>query len=108
MVAIRTILTVLIAISVVMLPAAGEPIVSPSPAEAAMADQSDMTCCPYCYTQDNVKSTACALKCLTLAGAVLPAMTITPRYLADGTPLSFADDALHGFIRQPPTHPPPL
>jgi hypothetical protein len=108
MVVIRAILTILIAISVVMLPAAGEPIASPSPVEVTMADQADMTCCPCCDTRDNVKSTACALKCLTLAGAVLPAMPVTPRYLADGSPLSFADDTLHGFVRQPPTHPPPL
>jgi hypothetical protein len=107
MVVIRTILAVLIAISVVMLPAIGEPIVSPSPVEVTMADQPDMTCCPCCDAQDNFKSTACALKCLTLAGAVLPAMTVTPRYLADGTPLSFANDTLHGLVRQPPTHPPP-
>jgi hypothetical protein len=108
MVAIRTILTVLIAISVVMLPATGEPIVSPSPVEVTMADQPDMTCCPCCDAQDNFKSAACALKCLALAGAVLPAMPVTQRYLADGSPLSFAGDTLHGLARQPPTHPPPL
>jgi hypothetical protein len=108
MVVIRAILTVLIAISVVMLPAAGEPIVSPLPTEVTMADQSDMTCCPCCDAQDNIKSTACALKCLTLVGAVLPAMSVTPQYLADGSPLSFADDTLRGFVKQPPTHPPPL
>ncbi len=108
MVVVRAILTVLIAISVVMLPAAGEPTVSPAPVEMAMADQADMTCCPCCDAQDNVKSTACALKCLTLAGAVLPAMSVTPRYLTDGTLLSFTDDTLHGLVRQPPTHPSPL
>jgi len=108
MVVARTILAVLIAMSVVMLPATGEPIVSPSPVEVTMADQADMSCCPCCDARDNFKLTACALKCLTLAGAVLPAMTVTPRYLADGTPLSFASDTLHGLVRQPPTRPPPL
>jgi hypothetical protein len=106
MVVIRTFLVVLIAMSVVMLPATGEPIVSPSPVEVTMADQSDMTCCPYCDTQDNFKSTACALKCSSLAGAVLPAMTVTPRYLADGTPLSFVGNTFHGLVRTPPTPPP--
>src|SRR6202043_2332222 len=65
MVVIRTILAVLIAISVVILPAAGEPIVSTPPAAVAMADQADMPCCPCCDTQDHLKATACVLKCLT-------------------------------------------
>jgi hypothetical protein len=108
MVVMRTILAVLIAISVVILPAAGEPIVSTSPAAGAMADQADMPCCPCCATQDHVKATACVLKCMTLAGAVFPAMTVTPRYLTDGSPLTFAGDTLQGLVRTPPTHPPPV
>jgi hypothetical protein len=108
MVVIRTLLAALIAMSVVMLPPTGEPIVSPSPVEVTMADQVDMSCCPCCDIQDNFKSTACTFKCITLAGAVLPAMTVTLRYLADGPPLSFVGDTLHGLERPPPTHPPPL
>jgi hypothetical protein len=108
MVVIRAIMAVLIAISVVMLPATGEPIVSPSPVEVMMADQSDMSCCPCCKTQDHSQSTACALKCITLAGAILPAMNIAQPYLVDGLPVPFVDDTSHGVVRKPPTRPPPV
>ena len=105
MIVIRTILTAVISISIAALPAIGEPIVSASAAKVTMADHADMPCCPCCNTQDNIKSTACVLKCITLAGAVLPT-TVTPRYLANGSPLSFVDDTFHGLVRAPPTPPP--
>src|SRR4029077_18445865 len=110
MVVIRAILAALITISVVVSPAIQEAVVSPSPSppEVMMADQTDMPCCPCCDTQDDLKSTACALRCITFVGAVPPAITVTPHYLADGSPLSFLDDTLYGLARQPPTHPPPL
>jgi hypothetical protein len=69
---IRTMLVALIAISVAALPAASEAIISSYPAEITMADQADMPCCPCCNTQGDFKATACVLKCVALAGAVLP------------------------------------
>jgi hypothetical protein len=107
---IRAMLAALIAISVAISPAIAEAVVPPSPssAEVMMVDQADMPCCPCCNAQDDFKSAACAFKCVILAGAILPAMTITLRYLADGSLPSFVDDTLHGLIRPPPTHPPPV
>jgi hypothetical protein len=106
MAVIRRILVAVIAILVVVLPITGEAIVSASAAKVMMADDADMPCCPCCDTQANSKSTACVLKCVALAGAVLPAMTVTPRYLVDGSPLSFVGDTFHGLVRTPPTPPP--
>ena len=105
---VRTLLAAVIAISIAALPATGEPIVSPSPVEMTMADGAVMPCCPCCDTRDNFKASACAFKCITMVAAVLPAMTVAPQYSTDGAPLSFAGDTLHGLVRQPPTHPPPL
>src|SRR5579864_9068264 len=107
---IRAILAALIAISVAVSPAVAEAGVPPSPssAEVMMVDQADMPCCPCCNTQDGFKSAACAFKCIILVGAVLPAMTVTPRYSSDESLPSFADDTLHGLLRPPPTHPPPV
>lgn len=104
---IRTILAALIAISVAVLPATGEAIVVSSADQPMMAAQSDMPCCPCCHTQDDLKLTACGLKCVGIAGAVLPAMTIIPLRLAEGAQLPFADHPLHEFFKAPPTHPPP-
>jgi hypothetical protein len=113
---IRTIMAALIAISAALSPAIGETALSPAIGETAMspapvevmtADQADMSCCPCCNTQDNFKSTACILKCVTLAGAVLPAISLAQPYLLDGLPLLFVDDTSHGVLRKPPTHPPP-
>ena len=104
---IRRILVAVIAMSVAVLPATAEAIVSPSPAKITMADQANMPCCPSCNTQGDLKATACVLKCTALAGAVLPAMTITLPYVADGSPQTLVDDTLHGVARAPPTHPPP-
>jgi hypothetical protein len=107
MVLIRRILVAVIAVSVAVLPATGEAIVSPSPAEVTMADQADMPCCPCCNTQDEFKATACVLICVALASAVLPAMAVVLPYVADGSPRSVVEDKLHGLVRAPPTHPPP-
>jgi hypothetical protein len=108
MIPIRTIVAALIAISVALLPAAGEAIVSPSTSQVAMADQSDMPCCPCCNTQDDIKLTFCTLTCITLASAVFPTTVTMPLYVADSTPAGFVDDPLHEFLTAPPTHPPPL
>lgn len=104
---IRTILAALIAVSVALSPAIGEAAMSPSASQVVMADQSDMPCCPCCDTQDHSKSTACVLKCLTLAGAVLSVAGVAQPYLLDGLPVPFADDTSHGVARKPPTHPQP-
>ena len=64
MIVIRTILTAVISISIAALPAIGEPIVSASAAKVVMADHADMPYFPCCNTQDNIKSTACVLKCI--------------------------------------------
>ena len=108
MVLVRTILAALIAVSVAMSPATGEAVMSPSPDQVAMADQADMPCCPCCNsnTQDQSKPTTCVLKCMTLAGAVLPTMTIAQLHLVDGLPLPFVDETSHGVVRKPPTRPP--
>ena len=107
MVLIRRVVVAVIAISVAVLPATAEAIVLPSPAEVTIADQADMPCCTCCNTQGDLKATACVLKCVALAGAVLPAMTIALCYIADGSPRILVDDTLHGLARAPPTHPPP-
>jgi hypothetical protein len=106
MVSIRRIFVAVIAISVAVLPATGKAIVSPSLVEVTMADQADMPCCPCCNTQGDFKATACVLKCIALAGAVLPVVNVALLNLADGTPVSLANDTLQGFVRAPPTHPP--
>jgi len=107
MVGIRALLTALIAISVAALPAFAEVIVLPSPDQVTMADQAEMPCCPTCDTQGEFKATACVLKCVALASAVLPAMPVALLFLAEGSPLAFSEHALHGLVRAPPTHPPP-
>ena len=102
---IRTILVVLIALSVVALPVSREAVVSSAPVEVILTDQADMRCCPCCSTQDH-STPVCALKCMALAGAVLPGMGIGLPYLPDRSPPVFADDVLHEFLRTPPTRPP--
>jgi hypothetical protein len=104
---LRTILVALVAISVAVLPATGEAIVSPSSGQVTMGDQADMPCCPCCDTQGDFKATACVLKCVGLASAVLPATNVPSQRIAGGSRLFFADDTLHGLVRAPPTHPPP-
>jgi hypothetical protein len=106
MVLIRTILAALIAFSVAVLPATGEAIALSSADQSMMSNQSDMSCCPCCNTQDVLKLAACALKCVGIVGAVLPALTLTPLYFADGASLPFVDHPLHEFFKAPPTHPP--
>lgn len=103
MLAARTILTALIAISVAMLPAAGGATVSTTPVEVSMADQADMPCC----APDDCKgSIACAFKCFNFVGITFPAAVSLP-YAVDVIPQSFSDATLRGYI-SPPTHPPPI
>ena len=104
---IRTILAALIAISVAVLPAAGQAMVSPLATQTMTADRADTPCCPCCNTQAELKLTTCALKCLGVVGAVFLAPVITPLYVVDGVRLPFVDDVLREFLKAPPTHPPP-
>jgi len=104
---IRSILTVVIVISIALLPvAAGLAVASPSNV-TVMADRNSMPCCPDRGIQDNFKSTQCLLKCVTLAGAILPAIAIALPRLAGQSEAPFKTDNLHGLLGRPPTRPPP-
>jgi hypothetical protein len=104
MAAVRTILAAMIAMSVAMVPAMGGAAVSTKPVEMAMSDNADMPCC----TPDDCKgSITCALKCFNFVGAIFPA-TVSLPHLVDAAPPSFVDGELHGHVRSPPTHPPPV
>jgi hypothetical protein len=106
---VRIIFAAIIAVSVAAVPVTGGAAVFTKPLEMSMPRSADMPCCPGCNDQDNSKSTvACALKCINFVGAVLPAMVFPHPYLVDAAPLSFVNHALHGHVRSPPTHPPPL
>jgi hypothetical protein len=70
-----------------------------------MVDHADMPCCPSCDTQGDFK--ACVLKCAALAGAVPPATTVAPLYIAEGSLRELAEDTLHTHVIAP-THPPPI
>jgi hypothetical protein len=105
----RMILAALIATSLALVPIGGTAASSSiTSVEMVMADQADMPCCPCCDTQGDFKATACVLKCVALAAAVLPAMTVALPYDPDGLSLrTLVDHKLHGLARAPPTHPPP-
>ena len=104
MVAARTIMAALIAISVAMVPVVGGAAASTKPVEMSMADQADMPCC----APDDCKgSIACALKCFNFVAAMfLAALSLS--HFVDGAPPAFVDDTLRGHVRSPPTHPPPV
>jgi hypothetical protein len=101
----RAILAALIAISIAFLPATGSASAASKPVEASSSDSADMPCCPSCDTQADYKS--CALKCAALSGAVLPAMTIVPPYIGEGSLSALAENVLHTHVITP-THPPPI
>ena len=106
MTGLRALLTALIAISLALLPAIAEVIVLPSPDYVMMADEAEMPCCPGCDTQGDFKATACILKCMALASALLPAMPVALLFIPNGSPHALVEHALHGLVRAPPTHPP--
>jgi hypothetical protein len=106
---VRTVLVTLIAISVAVVPASAQAAVSTKFVEMTMPADTDMSCCPSCNDQDNSKgAVVCALKCINFAGAVLPAMIVTQRYLVDAALSAFVNDALREHASSPPTHPPPV
>jgi hypothetical protein len=100
---LRTILAVLIAVSVASVPANSGAAISIKPAEMAMVDQADMPCCP---PDDCKGSIACALKCFNFVAAMFPVATPL-LHIVGGLPQSFADGTLRGYV-SPPTHPPPI
>lgn len=106
---IRNTIIALVAFAVTLLPASGNsipmPSLSPPPPEVTMADHADTPCCPSCDTQADYKS--CALKCAALSGAVLPATTIAPLYIAEASLRELAEDAVRTHVITP-THPPPI
>jgi len=100
----RTILAVVIAISVATVPATGGAAISTKPVEMSMANPADMPCCPA--TDDSKGSVACAFKCLSFVAAMFPPpVVLSP--IADGPPPSLGVSALHGHVI-PPAHPPPI
>ena len=107
MIGLRALLSVLVAISVAVLPATAEAIVLSSVDQVTMAEQTEMPCCPSCDTHGVFKAAACVLKCMAVASAVLPVMPVALLFFAEGSPLALAEHALHGLVRAPPTHPPP-
>jgi hypothetical protein len=109
MLAIRTILAVLIAISLALAPAAAGAAISLSSGGTAMADHADMPCCPDCGTQQHPsKTNLCILSCAVHVGIVLPAVSIAlPRLIGEPVPF-FKADNLRGMVQSPPTHPPKL
>lgn len=108
MLAIRTILAVLIAISLALVPAAAGAAISLSSGETAM-DRADMPCCPDYGTQQHPsKTNLCILNCAIHVWVALPAMSIAlPRLVGEPVPFLKADN-LRGMAQSPPTHPPKL
>lgn len=106
MAAVRTILAVLIAISVAMLLATGGAAVLTKPVDMSMAGHAqDVPCCP---SDDCKGSTACALKCFNFIGIVPPDVAVSLPYFVDAALPSIVDSALRGHVSKPPTRPPPV
>jgi hypothetical protein len=99
----RTILAVVIAISVAVVPATGGTAISTNPIEMAMVDQTDMPCCP---PDDCKGSITCAFKCFNFVAITFPT-PIALSHIVDVLPPSFVDGILHGHV-SPPAHPPPI
>jgi hypothetical protein len=107
----RTILALLVALSVAMLPAAGGAGISsksPEPADMSMTD--DMSdCCPHktnpCEKamDDCATMATCALKCFSFAGT--SSMIVFPSTSARVT-LSFAGNPFSSQTGSPPFRPP--
>jgi len=99
----RTLLLILLALSLAALPAAGAAAVAAESIEMSMPDRADMPCCNADHCKDSI---ACALKCFNCLGAVFEA-AVSPRPTADTALPPFAAGALHPHLSSPPTHPPP-
>ena len=107
----RTILAVLIALSVAILPAAGAAVVSSqSAAPAGMSMTDDMDCCPHkanpCEKamEDCTAMATCALKCFSFAGTLSSAI-VFPSASTKMT-ASFAANPLSSQTGTAPFRPP--
>jgi hypothetical protein len=101
----RTILAVLIAISIAVVPATGGMVRSAKPVEMSMANLADMPCCPA--PGDSKGSLACGFNCcLNFVVAMFPP-TIVLAHIADGVTATPVDAELRGHV-SPPAHPPPI
>jgi len=100
----RTILAVLIAISIAVVPTTGGAVCSAEPAEMSMGNQADMPCCP---TPDDSKGfVPCAFKCLNFVAAMFPTPVVLSPVI-EVSPQSIRVGALYGHV-SPPAHPPPI
>jgi hypothetical protein len=103
---LRTFQAALIALSVVMVPASGEATVSTKPVEMSMPTMPDHAAMPCCPPDDRKGSIACAFKCISFVGVVLPAVVVL--LVVDDARASFVKDAIHTHVSSPPTRPPPV
>ena len=99
----RTLLLILLALSLAALPAAGAAPVAAKSIEMSMPGGADMPCCNADHCKDTI---ACALKCFSCLGVIFEAV-VSPPPTADKALPSFAAGALHPHLSSPPTHPPP-
>jgi hypothetical protein len=105
----RTILAVLIALSVAILPAAGAAVASTQSGPAGMSMTDDMDCCPHkanpCDKADDCGTMAtCALKCFSFAGTP-SSIFVFPSTFAKMT-ASFAANPLSSQTGTAPFRPP--
>ena len=106
----RTILAIVIALSVAALPAAGAAVVSAQSAAAAdMSMTEDMDCCPHkgnpCEkAMEDCAMATCALKCFSFAGTLSSAI-VFPSSAAQMT-ASFANNPFCSQTGSPPFRPP--
>jgi hypothetical protein len=109
MIIVRAFFSVLIAVSVALVPATRAAAISIKPANMSIPGNVGMACCPCCNDQESSKSSAaCALKCLNVVGVFLPSMVVTEPYTVEAALPSFVNDELRGRTTSPPTHPPPV
>ena len=106
----RTLLTLLIVLSVAMLPAAsGARAVAKSMDTAGMGAMDGMDCCPHktnpCdKANDCASMAACALKCFGFS-ATSPSGVVFPTFVSSLNPF-FGTNAFHSQKGSPPFRPP--
>ena len=106
----RTILALLIALSVAMMPAAGTTGVSsksPAPTDVSMMDEMH-DCCPHkanpCAMDDCGSMATCALKCFSFSGASSSTIIFPLTFAKLATP--FDGDPFSSQTGTPPFRPP--
>jgi hypothetical protein len=106
MTVLRAILVSLVAISV-SVPMAGHARVSASAFEIAMPAEADMPCCPNCgHRNADRNSTACAFKCVSFAGVILPAAVGVQPHLATAHYVPIVNETSREHVTSPPMRPP--